>query len=63
MINPFTGGLEFKEDYKEKGKVKGLDNKDINSSFDPIPSILSMEERVKLIKSVGEEIIQENEIE
>lgn len=63
MINPFTGGLEFKEDYKVKGKGKGLDNKDINSSFDPIPSILSKEERIRLIKSVGEEIVQENEIE
>ena len=62
MINPLTGGLEFNDDDKSL-KHKGMDSKDINRSFDPVPSILSLKERVDLIKSVGEEIIQENEIE
>lgn len=65
MINPLTGGLEFSVEvnFDEHTSTDSLNNIDINKSFDPVPSLLSLEERVNLIKSVGEEIVQEDEIE
>jgi tyrosyl-tRNA synthetase len=65
MINPFTGGLEFPKEIENHDKLslEGIGKLDINKAFDPVPSILPVEERIKIIKSVGEEIIQESEIE
>lgn len=66
MINPFTGGLEFPKDEEHLNtdlNLNQINKLDINKSFDPVPSLLSIEERVKLIKSVGEEINKESEIE
>lgn len=64
MINPFTGGLEFpKESNEDTLSLKKINAQNINKSFDPVPSLLSLEERVNIIKSVGEEIVKESEIE
>lgn len=59
MINPLTGGIEFPEVSKEKS-FNELE--DINKNYDPIPSLLSIEDRLKLIVSVGEEITKEEEL-
>jgi hypothetical protein len=34
----------------------------VNKYFDPVPSILPIEKRVELVKSVGSEIIGEEDI-
>ena len=60
MINPFTGGLEFR---RLKKKESDEDNfSDINADFCPVQSNLSIDEKIKLVKEVGEEIIQEEEL-
>lgn len=65
MINPLTGGLEFHKEVviNENSKITDIHDIDINKNFNPLPSLLNLKERVNIIKSVGEEIIQENEIE
>ena len=63
MINPFTGGLEFRR--LEKSQKEELDSKgfsDINADFCPMQSTLSIEEKIKLVKEVGEELIREEEL-
>lgn len=63
MINPFTGGLEFRrleKSQKEEPDSKGFS--DINADFCPMQSTLSIEEKIKLVKEVGEEIIREEEL-
>ena len=61
MINPFTGGLEFrrikKSDHEEE---EGFS--DINANFCPVQSNLSIDEKIKLVKEVGEEIVKEEEL-
>ena len=66
-INPLNGGLCWntfdaqgniqyeKEDQKSANGV-GYNSKDINEFFNPRPSNLSYEERLRLVASVGEEI-------
>ena len=61
MINPFTGGLEFRR-LKKKEEEEDEDFPDINSDFCPVQSSLSIDEKVKLVKEVGEEILKEEEI-
>ena len=60
MINPFTGGLEFRRLKKNENVEEGFS--DINADFCPMQSNLSVEEKIKLVKEVGEEIIQEDEL-
>ena len=63
-----TGGLEFynlEEEENRKHQEKQPKSNlafDINRDFDPVPSKLSQEERFKLIRSVGIECIQEEEL-
>ncbi|MCQ2817868.1 MAG: tyrosine--tRNA ligase [archaeon] len=59
MINPLTGGLEF-----SLPKEKSLDDDftDVNVNFCPVMSTLPIEEKIKLVKEVGEEILNEDEI-
>ena len=40
----------------------GLNDKDINEFFNPRPSDLSLEDRIKTVLSVGEEVIQPDEL-
>ena len=56
MINPFTGGLEFRR-LKQSEDQEGFS--DINSDFCPVQSTLNIDEKIKLVKEVGEEIIRE----
>jgi tyrosyl-tRNA synthetase len=60
MINPFTGGLEFRRVKKDENQEEGFS--DINSDFCPVQSNLSVDEKIKLVKEVGEEIIKEEEL-
>ena len=60
MINPFTGGLEFRRLKTSENQEEGFS--DINADFCPMQSNLSVEEKIKLVKEVGEEIIQEEEL-
>lgn len=60
MINPFTGGLEFRRVKKEENLEEGFS--DINADFCPVQSNLSIDEKIKLVKEVGEEIIKEEEL-
>ena len=54
-----TGGLRFYD--ADPSKTENLSDftsdAAINKNFDPVPSSLSIEQRIKLIKSVGEEVI------
>ena len=71
MISRLHGGLVFpgdekklgvpSKDTKEEEEEKVL-SKDINESFCPKKSDLSLEEKYKLCKSVGEEIISEERL-
>ena len=60
MINPFTGGLEFRRIKKDENQDEGFS--DINADFCPVQSTLSIDEKVKLVKEVGEEIIKDEEL-
>ena len=60
MINPFTGGLEFRRAKKSENLEEGFS--DINADFCPVQSTLSIDEKIKLVKEVGEEIIKEEEL-
>ena len=60
MINPFTGGLEFRRLNKQDKEDEEFS--DINSEFCPVQSTLSIDEKIKLVKEVGEEIIKEEEL-
>ena len=60
MINPFTGGLEFRRVKKDENQEEGFS--DINADFCPVQSTLSIDEKVNLVKEVGEEIIKEEEL-
>ena len=60
MINPFTGGLEFRRVKKDENQEEGFS--DINADFCPVQSTLSIDEKVKLVKEVGEEIIKDEEL-
>ena len=60
MINPFTGGLEFRRIKKAENQEEGFE--DINVDFCPVQSNLSVDEKIKLVKEVGEEIIKEEEL-
>ena len=55
MINPFTGGLEFRRVKKEENLEEGFS--DINADFCPVQSNLSIDEKIKLVKEVGEEVV------
>ncbi|KAL4460957.1 hypothetical protein ABPG74_016429 [Tetrahymena malaccensis] len=73
-INYLTGGLQFKlhdEIEEEVAQLKQdllrmykpiAPSVDLNVAFDPQPSKLSLRQRFQLIKSFGEEIIQEDEL-
>ena len=54
MINPFTGGLEFRR-LKKKEEEEDEDFPDINSDFCPVQSSLSIDEKVKLVKNGQED--------
>jgi tyrosyl-tRNA synthetase len=60
MINPFTGGLEFRRVRKDENQEEGFS--DINADFCPVQSTLSIDEKINLVKEVGEEIIKEEEL-
>ena len=60
MINPFTGGLEFRRVKKDENLEEGFS--DINADFCPVQSTLSIDEKIKLVKEVGEEIIKDEEL-
>ena len=60
MINPFTGGLEFRRLKKTENQDEGFS--DINVDFCPVQSYISIDEKIKLVKEVGEEIIKEEEL-
>ena len=60
MINPLTGGLEFVRAEKNGKENSGFS--DVNENFCPVMSFLPIEEKLKLVKEVGEEIINEDEL-
>ena len=60
MINPFTGGLEFRRLKKSENIEEGFS--DINADFCPAQSNLSIDEKIKLVQEVGEEIVNEEEL-
>ena len=60
MINPFTGGLEFRRIKNSEKLEEGFS--DINVDFCPVQSNLSIDEKIKLVKEVGEEITKEEEL-
>ena len=60
MINPFTGGLEFRRIKKAENLEEGFS--DINADFCPVQSNLSVDEKIKLVKEVGEEIVKDEEL-
>ena len=60
MINPFTGGLEFRRLKMSENVEEGFS--DINADFCPVQSTLSIDEKIKLVKEVGEEIIKDEEL-
>ncbi len=74
-ISPLHGGLVFNDEPIQKngqveeeksstiGGIKSdLNTRDINEFFNPRASELSLDERVKICVSVGEEVIQESEL-
>ena len=60
MINPLTGGLEFHRHKMEENTSSEF--VDLNENFCPVMSTLPIEEKIKLVKEVGEEIINEEEL-
>ena len=60
MINPFTGSLEFRRLNSSLNPEEGFS--DINAEFCPVQSTLPIEEKIKLVKEVGEEILEESEL-
>jgi tyrosyl-tRNA synthetase len=60
MINPLTGGLEFS--LPEKPKDDNVEFSDVNENFCPVMSYLSVDEKIALVKEVGEEIIDEKDL-
>ncbi len=62
MINSFTGALNIERGNNKASNQGEFEVRNINEFYDPKPSTLSIEERIKIIKSVGEEIIEEEEI-
>lgn len=60
MINQFTGGLEFRR--LKKAEIQDEEFSDVNAGFCPVQSTLSIDEKIKLVKEVGEEIIKEEEL-
>jgi len=62
MINPLTGGLEFLDHQYDDKKEKDQEFSDINEKFSPIQSTLSIDEKIALVKEVGEEILNEDEL-
>jgi len=65
MINQLTGGLEFPKRKENDNSDFDLDQSskyDININFNPVPSTLPLEERINLIKLIGEEIIREEDL-
>ena len=60
MINQFTGGLEFRR--LKKAEIHDEEFSDVNAGFCPVQSTLSIDEKIKLVKEVGEEIIKEEEL-
>lgn len=60
MINPLTGGLEFI--HNENKQKKTSEFSDVNENFCPVMSFLSTEEKINIIKQVGEEITNESEL-
>jgi tyrosyl-tRNA synthetase len=64
MINCLTGGLEFKKESfrDDQADIESISELDVNINFNPVPSVLSLEEKMKLMKDVGEEIINEEEL-
>jgi tyrosyl-tRNA synthetase len=65
MINSFTGGLVFPKteitNYDESD-IEMISQQDVNIYYNPVPSLLSYEEKLRLFKEVGEEIIDEDEL-
>ena len=63
MISPLHGGLVFKDEETKQSDNQGpslttnLKHRDINEFFNPIPSSLPLEDRVRLCMQVGEEVI------
>ena len=60
MINPFTGGLEFRRIKKAENLEEAFS--EINQDFCPVQSNLSVDEKIKLVKEVGEEIVKDEEL-
>ena len=66
-IDPTTGGLIFPEDLghgkkvaaKKKEEVIEEEKSDINASFNPQHSTLSIDDKFNLCKSIGEEVLKE----
>ena len=72
-ISPLHGGLVFPDDVQsnkgqiqssaeEKKKNLELNARNINEFFNPQQSNLSFEEKLRLCTSVGEEIIEEEDL-
>ena len=54
--------LPKQSDKPEETQSKYAFLSDINKDFNPVPSKLSLEERFKLIRSIGPECVQEDEL-
>ncbi len=59
-ISPVHGGLVFADEKEETKKSPG--EADLNADFNPTPCTLPFEDRLALVKSVGEEILTEAEL-
>ncbi len=61
VINPLTGGAYYDENFRKNPTEK--DNNGLNPLYRPIPSKLSVEEKLEKILSVGQECIKPEELE
>lgn len=67
-IDPLTGGLIWEKE-GEKAKARQAQSKppevitlDVNQGFDPRPSRLTLQQKLDLIKPIGEEIMKPEEL-
>lgn len=61
IVNPLTGGIYFSKHNRLNPTENSVNN--LNPYYRPVPSKLSVQERIDLIKSVGEECIMPEELE
>lgn len=72
-IDPLTGGYVYREPTKPDEEQNQIQKKlrpaekfvrkdDLNPLYNPVPSSLSLDERFSIVRSVGEECIEDHEL-